>query len=560
MFAVQLRLCLLFSLLLPGTSLAATTVVDSDKELAWLERQKKIEGSVVIRIPGLTALSLPRLQEVTERLEIAIPDLVSLSLPALKSVGTDLNVGCTLHPREEWETKGPLSPVPPLEVGQPSFSDGPPSTRHSKDRAPVASGPTRLGFPQLRTVGGGMSVCSPGILGVDAPKLTRVGTDLQFLAARSWTSIELASLSQVRTTFFAWIDDTTLTISAPKLTKVGAAVQVGGAGVLSLSLPALEMTAGLALTGFRRSSSGKDAETPSLTVSALDLPRLARSSRMVELRAVGGLSTLALPSLSQTASIRIEDLPDLVALEMPALTQVEGSVVLSRLPALESLGLDALVSVGERYQLGGLGLETLALGIEQVGSLVLSGQPSKVVRADKLRNAGAMLLEGLGLIELVSFEVLETVTSQLQVRDNVALGPGTDLPEIADDDLTQRIFDAPKLRQVGESRQHGFVIRRGAFTAVRLPALRKVHGDLSFIEMPALTQLQLPRLERVEGKLRVGGSRRLEVLEFPVLSKTEVLELISLTELKRVVARALDSTVRQSSGTKVGVLDVGGSE
>lgn len=278
---------------------------------------------------------------------------------------------------------------------------------------------------------------------------------------------------------------------------------------------------------------------------------------MVELRAVGGLSTLALPSLSQTASIRIEDLPDLVALEMPALTQVEGSVVLSRLPALESLGLDALVAVGERYQLGGLGLETLALGIEQVGSLVLAGQPSKVVRADKLRNAGAMLLEGLGLIELVSFEVLETVTSQLQVRNNVALGPGTDLPEIADDDLTQRIFDAPKLRQVGESPQHGFIIRRGAFTAVRLPALREVHGDLSFIEMPALTQLQLPRLERVEGKLRVGGSRRLKVLEFPVLSKTEVLELISLTELKRVVARALDSRVRQSSGTQVGVLDVG---
>ncbi len=557
---MQIRLCLLFVFLLPGATLAATTVVDSDKELAWLERQKKIEGSVLIRVSGVTALSLPRLQEVTERLEIAVPDLVSINLPALRTVGTDLNVGCTLHPREEWSSQGPLSPVQAVKVEQASFADGPLGVTQEADRTPVASSPETLEFPQLRTVGGGLSICSPGILGVDAPKLSRVGTDLQFFAAEAWTGIQLGSLTKIRSTFFAWLNEATVTISAPKLTQVGAGVQAGGVGELSLSLPALEMAAGLVVTGFQTPASSKNAGTPSLVLRELDLPKLARSSTMFELRSLSGLRTLALPALTETRSVRIQDLPDLTQLSIPALTEVDGSVILSRLPALEELGLEALLAVGERYQIGGLGLETLSLQVHRVGSLVLTDQRSQVVRADQLRSAGAMRLEGLGLTELVSFPVLETVTSQLQVLDSVALAPGFDLPDIPEDDLTQRTFDAPRLQRVGQQKQDGFVMRRAAFTTVRLSALREVHGDLSFTQMPVLTHLETPRLASVNGPMRIGGSKRLETLQFPALTKAKVLDLISLTELKRVVARSLNSRVQQSAGTRVGVMDVGPSE
>ncbi len=548
---------LLLALLLPTSAFASTTVVDSDKELAWLERQKSVDGTVIVRVPGLTSLSLPRLASVGERLEIAVPDLVSMELPALRQVGADLNIGCAIHPRNEWETRGPLSPLKPLDDAAPSFADGPPQETKTKSRDRAAAGPARLALPKLESVGGGLSVCSPGVLGLDAPKLKRVGTDLQFFAGASWDSVTLPSLTKVASTLFLWLDGTNLTLRADTLAAVGAAVQGGGHGTLSLHLPALETAAGIVVGGSRRLASGAEADRPSLTLEAFDLPRLVRASQRMELNGVAGISELVLPALERTASIRIVDLPDLTSLHLPKLPTVEKSVVLGALPALSILDLPLLRTVGERLQIGGLGMVTLDLDVEQVGSLVLKGQRSKVIRADKLTSVGAMLLEDIGLAELVSFPAMTRVETQLLLGDSVALGGGSDLPRVADDDGTLRVFEAPKLRVVGKERKDGLTMRRMAFSVVKLSALTEVHGDLAMTEMPALTHVELPRLQMVEGKLTVSGSKRLEVLQFPALEKIQILELVALTGLKRVVARRLDAQVRQTSGTLVASLEVG---
>ena len=547
----------LLALLLPTSAFASTTVVDSDKELAWLERQKSVDGTIIVKIPGLTSLSLPKLSSVGERLEIAVPDLVSVELPALRQVGADLNIGCVLHPRNEWETRGPLSPLRPRTDAAPSFADGPPQATKTKSRDRAAAGPARLTLPKLESVGGGLSVCSQGLLGVDAPKLKRVGTDLQLFAGASWDSVILPSLTKVTSTLFLWLDGTTLTLRADTLAAVGAAVQGGGNGTLSLHLPALEMAAGVALVGSRRLASGAEADRPSLTLEAFELPRLIRASQWLELNGVAGISELVLPALERTASIRFVDLPDLTSLHLPKLPTVEKSVVLGALPALSTLELPLLRTVGERLQIGGLGMAILDLGVEQVGSLVLKGQRSKVIRADKLTSVGAMLLEDIGLAELVSLPALTRVETQLLLRDSVTLEEGTSLPRVADEDGTLRVFEAPRLRVVGAERKDGFTMRRMAFSVVKLAALTEVHGDLTMIEMPALTHVELSRLQMVEGKLTVGGSERLETLQFPALRKTELLELVALTSLKRVVARRLDTQVRQSSGTRVASLEVG---
>ncbi len=552
----------LIALCLPSLAGAATILVDSDKELQWLERQRSIDGSVIVRMPGLTSLSLPRLAQVTERLEIASPGLVSVQLPALERVGADLNVGCVLHPREEWETRGPISPVPPEAAPEPSFADGPPpsaSSRGSKRRAPDSEGPSRLVLPRLRAVGGSLSVCSPGLLGVQAGRLDQVGRDLQLFAGAAWTTVELAALERVRSTLFLWLDGADLRLTAPKLDTVGAAVQAGGTGTLALSLSGLEMAAGVTVSGSRRTAGGGEADVPSLTLTALELPKLARASQRVEVRSVGGLTSLVLPTLTEAGSLRIEDLPQLTRFSAPALVQVERSAVLLALPSLAELGVAALVRVGERYQLGGLGLDPLVLGVEEIGSLVVSGQASRVVRADALVEAGAILLEGLGLVELVSFGALERIGAQLVVRDCVG-GPGSPLPAPSPDDTTARVFEAPRLTQVGQDRRDGLRMGMTAFSVLQLPSLAEVHGDLSLTDMPWLQQVAVGRLGLVEGKILIGGSARLEVLEMPSLEDAEALELIALTGLRRVSARRLDTQVRQTRGTRVASLDVGAAE
>ncbi|MCO4769376.1 MAG: hypothetical protein KDA24_05045 [Deltaproteobacteria bacterium] len=554
---MRTSLCLLLALLLPSAATAATTVVDTYKELAWLERQKTVDGTIVVKVPGLTSLALPKLQSVSERIEIAIPDLIFVDLPALREVGTDLNIGCALTPKNEWEDKGPLQPLGPMQSTGPSFADGPPTNTKSKSREAAAKGPGRLVLPQLRTVGGGLAICSPGVLGVEAPKLASIGTDLQFFAGRSWAAIDLPSLKTVNSTVFVWLDGAQLSVTAERLSSVGASMQSGGRGRLSLSLPALRTAAGFAITGTRQMMSGVQAARPSLELTGLEISSLERASSRLEFSSVGGLAELVLGELTRCDSVRIVDLPELTSLGLPVLPEVARSAVLGDLPALSSLDLSSLRRVGERLQLGGLGLSTLELHLEEAGSLVLAGQPSRVIRADKLVRLEAMMLEGLGLAELVSFASLESVAGPMQLKDSVGLVVGGDLPVVGADDATLRVFTAPKLTRVGDSPEHGLFMRRLPFTVVKLSALREVRGALSLTEMPGLTHLELPRLQRVDGPFTVGGSSRLVALQFPALEQAAVLELISLTALKRVVARGLDAQVRQSTGTIVASLEVG---
>lgn|GEM_PF-7063071 len=550
---MRTHLCLLLALLAPCSSLAATTIVDSEKELAWLTRQKTLDGSVVIRVPGLTTLSLPKLAAVTERLEIAVPGLVSVSLPALRTIGTDLNVGCSLHPREQWEDIGPLAPLPPTVDDGPNFADGPGA---STKAAPQPSAPAALTLPRLTSVGGSVAVCSPGLLGVSAPKLDEVGRDLQLFAGPSWTSVDLPALKRVRSTLFLWLDGPTLTVTAGELSQVGAALQGGGEGTLSLDLPALEITAGIALRGWRSTVAG-EGERPSLTLTALHLPALSRASQMVELVSIGGLTQVDLPALHTTASLRVDDLPELSSMSFPLLTSIERSVTLHALPALVTLGMDALGTVTERLQIGGLGMANVELAVQTVGSLMVVDQRCATLTAPTLRSAGSILLSGMGLTDRVTFAALERVDGPLHVVDFLGASDDDELPVLASDDETARVFEAPRLQQVGETQRDGLILRGTPFTHVRLPMLTTVMGPLKLRGMPALTQVDLPRLTTVGGALSIGESSRLVALSFPALRQAQLVELVTLTALKRVVATRINARVTQASGTRVDVLDVG---
>jgi len=534
--------------LAPTRARASTTVVDSDKELAWLERQRVIKGSVVVKVPGLKALDLPKLVEVTERLEIAVPDLVEVKLPSLREVGKGLNVGCALHPRNEWETRGPLSPLGPLEQSGPSFADGPNGGVETRSRR--AADPGTLELPRLVEVGGGLAVCSPGIEGVEAPKLVEVGTDLQLYAGRTWREVELPALKEVESSLFVWLADATLRVEAPRLRVVGAGLQAGGAGRLTLEVEGLERAAGLVITGSRPPDGGP----PTLALAELDLPRLTQTSKRFEVRSVAGLERIDAKDLERSDAVVLEDLPDLKRLELPALREAE-MVSVGGLPAIEDLEL-ALRSVSGGVRLSDLELAKVEVPLEQVGALVVDGVRARVLEFPELVRAGSVAMRDLGGPDLVSLPALDQVLGSL-----VVLGSATSPNEEPVDGTPAvvgpvRVLEMPRLTVVGETREHGLTVKGAPFSVLKLAALEDVRGPIE-IRGAALTRLELGRLETVGGTLTFGGTSRVEVLTLGRLEDADGIVLDGVAGLKRLSARRYEGTVSQRAGTRVGAIEVG---
>lgn len=531
----------------PTRARAGTTVVDSDKELAWLEKQRVIKGSVVVKVPGLKALELPKLVEVTERLEIAVPDLVRVALPSLKEVGTDLNVGCALHPRNRWEETGPLTPLEADDAARPSFADGPGGGSRSRSGASSEAG--TLVLPKLVEVGGGVAVCSPGLEGIEAPKLVEVGTDLQLFVGASWAEVELPALKEVRSSMFVWLADGRVTVDAPRLHTVGAGLQVGGAGQLSLEIPGLERAAGVLISGQRPTAGGP----PTLTLSELDLPRLTQATKRFEVRTVAGLQKVDAKDLERADSLAIEDLPDLKRLELPALKATQ-TLSVAKLPALEHLELPVR-TVESAARLADLELATVELRFEEVGALVVDGVRARVLRFPDLVRAGSIAMRDLGSPDLVSLPALDQVVGSLIVlgESSPASEPTDGTPAVK---APVRVLDLPRLTVVGDTREHALRIEGAPFSVMKLGALEDVRGPME-VRGAAIAQLELGRLETVGGPLTIAGAAGLEVLGLGRLDRAEALVLESLPGLRRVSAKRFVGTVRQTKGTVVGALDVG---
>lgn len=79
-------------------------IVTTAAELDELKDVSQIEGSLVIKVPGLTVASLPYLQQIDGSLIIQNTALEQLSLPSLESVGGDIFIG--QNPRLSWIALG----------------------------------------------------------------------------------------------------------------------------------------------------------------------------------------------------------------------------------------------------------------------------------------------------------------------------------------------------------------------------------------------------------------------------------------------------------------------
>ncbi len=545
-------------LALPGVAIAKTTTVSTHKELGKLARKSKLSGSWVIDVPGVTKVSLPKLESVEGRLDLELPGLVSVDLPALVEVGSDLFVGCDAPARQDWERLGPIRPLEQADTATPSaFRAVSPTKKKRKDAAPrdaPTDGPDGLSLPVLTRVGGGFAVCSPPLKSVDAPALREVGTDLQLFAGASWTRVELGAVRRVRNRVFVWLAKPDLTLNLGALITVDGSTQLGGVGTLRLDLRQLESTAGLAVTGSRKNGSGVPSPQPSLSVPNLTLSSLKRATRMIELRTVGGLTELALPALARTDRLVLSDVPGLTTVQAPQLDGVAGDVLFELLSSLTSLDLPKLTSIGGDLRLAALQAPSVELPpVETIaGTLILTDLwRVRMLRAPALRSVGGVRAAHLGTVELLEFPALEEVRGPFVVQDNIATTQGSPLPALTVGDSAVRVLSAPRVRTIDGDEELGLRIAGSAFTSVRLDALQRVSGPLMFVDLPVLSTVTLPSLEQVIGTILFGGAPALSALGLPRLRTAGELELVSMPGLKRLFAPRLSTRLKQSGGTKV---------
>jgi hypothetical protein len=543
-------------LALPGAAIAKTTTVTTNKELAKLARKSKLSGSWVIDVPGVTSVSLPRLESVEGRLDIHMQGLHSVDLPALVEVGSDLFVGCDAPTRQDWERLGPIRPLEQAESESPNTFG---HLSRSKADAPLKPAWTStqrgsLSLPVLTRVGGGFAVCSPPLQSVVAPALTDVATDLQLFAGASWARVDLGAVRRVRNRVFVWLSKADLTLDLGDLVTVGGSTQLGGVGTLRLDLGSLESTAGLAITGSRKSGLGVPSPTPSLAVPSLALTSLERATRMIELRTVGGLTELGLPALVRTDRLILSDLPGLAMVHAPQIEEVAGDVLFELLSSLTSLGLPKLTSIGGDLRLAALDAPAVELPPVQTitGSLILSDLwRVRLVRGRALRRVGSIHLAHLGTVELLDFPVLEEVRGPFVVQDNIATTEASPLPALTIGDDAVRVLSAPRVRTIDGTDEVGLRIAGSAFTSLRLDALQRISGPLMLVDMPVLSSVSLPSLEEVTGRVLLGGAPALTALGLPRLRRAPELELAAMVGLKRLFAPRLSTRLKQSGGTKV---------
>ncbi len=543
-------------LALPGVASAKTTTVSTNKDLARLARKAKLSGSWIIDVPGVTSVSLPKLESVEGRLDFKLPGLATVHLPALVEVGADLFVGCDAPPRQDWERLGPIRPLEQADTSPPNaFGD---LSREKKDvpaREPSTDPvPDGLSLPALTRVGGGFAVCSPPLQSIVAPALTEVGTDLQLFAGPSWTRVDLGGVRRVRNRVFVWLAKPDLTLDLGALATVDGSTQLGGVGTLRLDLGALTTTAGLAITGSRKTGLGVPSPTPSLTVPSLTLGSLERATKMIELRTVGGLTELSLPALARTDRLVLSDVPGLTTVRAPLLEAIPGDVLFELLSSLTSLDLPELTSIGGDLRLAALKTSSLELPpVETItGSLVLTDLwRVRMLRAPALRELGGVRVAHLGTVELLDFPALEEVRGSFVVQDNIATTEGSPLPALTVGDDAVRVLSAPRVRTIDGDGMLGLRVAGSAFTSVRLDRLQRVSGPLMLVDLPVLTTVTLPSLEEVAGKVLVGGAPALTALGLPRLRKVDELELVSMMGLKRLFAPRLSTRLKQTGGTKV---------
>ncbi len=303
--------------------------------------------------------------------------------------------------------------------------------------------------------------------------------------------------------------------------------------------------------------------------TALDAPALQAIGGDLTTTGATALGVLTLPALTRIdGDLVLRDLPaDEVTVEQ--LASVGGSVIVLDVPALRALGLPRLESVG-----GDLRLEACPLladadslrGLATVGGdIVLDGLPA--LTGDPYRGFDALLrissvggsvhVSGTGIVALWSFQELADIPGSLHIGANGALEELGGLHELAtvggrvmieENPYLRTIVALPALTSIGAGKpwpEGGLVIRdnRSLEALPALPALATLQA-LDVLDCETLVAIDGfgGLLTALPGGLRLVGNEHLEgVTSFTALASVGELLVDDDPALSEIPLPALES-------------------
>ncbi len=235
---------------------------------------------------------------------------------------------------------------------------------------------------------------------------------------------------------------------------------------------------------------GEVADLPSLlSVRDLKLTGAAGPGSVVELTALeaagvvtvlgGGVTTLSLPALTRSETVRVEGAPALTGLALPALASVD-RVILQSAEALTAVTMGTAVEAGDITIEANPLLDSLSGGLDKLeGDLVVTDNPvlAELPWLGSVQSTTIGALELSGNASLASVGVLERVEridGQLKVTENPSLVTFDSLPALRE------------IHATADPERGLDIIQNASLTTLELPLLAYVEGGITVMRNPCL--------------------------------------------------------------------------
>jgi hypothetical protein len=343
-----------------------------------------------------------------------------------------------------------------------------------------------LVLPALHSIAGNLTARGGGIKTLDLPQLTQLGGGIKLfgLSLTQFTAPSLTELPGDIDILFGAL--TKIDLSA--LTTSGG-IRITAPGLATLAMPALRVihppNHSGGITGFELDSTG---------LEAIDLASLQSMTGRFQILTAPALHSLQLPELTATQALWLLDCPMLETVQAPKLASLP--VLTLQNTGVKTLELGALVTAS-------------TISIRGAALTDLSGLRS-------LASVASLHLENIaGLQDLRGLAALRTVTT-LELVGNPALTSLDGLEPLSESMFKLTISDNPALTSIAGLRNvtHmvGPVLFSGdsALADLALPALTRISGTLSIIDLDALTTLAgLDALTFVGGAIAITDNDNL---------------------------------------------------
>lgn len=317
------------------------------------------------------------------------------------------------------------------------------------------------------------------------------------LSPRAHTN--LSALSQLETVGGRLVlqDCPSLThVELPSLTHVSELLVRDNVALQRLELPALERAHLLHIEA-----------NPALILARF--PNLTSLTAGLYVEALLRLESLELPTLTQTPSLHLTNLPWLSHLTLPALEHLDGHGTASDNAQLKHISAPLLSNITGDLRLERCPITTLHLPhLERVGGALhltrVQSEPPLTLALPHLVSAAELIIDesSLAALELPQLTVLNRLS-------------------IADSQLSE--LQLPKLREVRTSLRLSVLPELESLYA---PALVEVgyaayQDALALVGLPQLADLELPALERISGHFDLLNNPRLASVEMPLLERLD---------------------------------------